>query len=370
MVLDDLALKIINEVRKLIQEDIIIINTKGIIIASTAPSRTGTFHEGSLIALKHGKTFIITSNDEKRLKGVKAGINLPIFFENEMVGVIGITGNPELISPFGEMLRRMTELLIRENYYTNQIDLRQRALETFVFDWIQQENWDDSFIERSKMLNIDLTKSRQLLIFEWDYQNEVPVDTSQLIQEWNNRYREDILIRWGNNRLLVLLIAEESIIGRDQMINIVDEFIKSRLNLTFSVGVGQPTAPKLLNKSYHQATRALKVAIRTKSIVYDENLTLDLILQELSQDTKHTFINRTIALIIEEEDLFETIQEFIRQNQSLKNTASSLHIHINTLLYRLNKITELTKLNPRNIQDLCKFYIGINLLDDSTKKHL
>ncbi|MEH6938110.1 sugar diacid recognition domain-containing protein [Bacillus sp. JJ664] len=371
MILDELATKIINEVRKLIHEDIIIINTDGVIIASTDQARTGTFHEGALIAIKQGTTFIITTEDEKRLKGVKAGINLPVFFQNEIIGVIGITGEPDLISPFGEMLRRMTELLISENYYTDQIELTQRGLEAFVFDWIQQDEWDESFYERAQMLNIDLTFQRQVLIFEWEHQSKLS-DTRQIIFDWNNRQSDELFIRWGNNRLVVLCRVEQSS-TKSQNLKLVESilyYVQSRLHLKIATGVGQPTHPKQLSKSYHQAVRALKVSSKTNSIVFDEDLTIDLILQDLSNETKSTFIERTIAPIINEKELFITIEEYIKHNQSLKNTAQSLHIHINTLLYRLNKITELTNLNPREIHDLSKFYIGINLLDDSTKKHL
>ncbi|XZF75481.1 CdaR family transcriptional regulator [Bacillus sp. AL-1R] len=371
MVLDELALKIINEVRKLIQEDIIIINTDGIIIASTDPARTGTFHEGSLIAINERKTFTITSDDENRLKGVKSGINLPIYFQNEIVGVIGITGNPEQISPFGEMLRRMTELLIRENYYTDQIDLQQRTLEAFVFDWIQGIEWDDYFYERSTMLNIDLNSIRQVIIFEWENTNMLPVDTRQLIIDLANRNNDDVFVRWGNNRIVFLMKIDNTNkdIHKLQRIQDLYETIKSRLNSPIAVGVGQQITPKQLHQSYHQADRALKVALKTSSIIFDEDLTIDLILQELSQEIKKTFIERTIAPLLSEEDLFITMKEYLNQNQSLKNTAQSLHIHINTLLYRLGKITELTKLNPKDIQDLVKLYIGTYLLDESTKKH-
>ncbi|QKE75104.1 carbohydrate diacid regulator [Arthrobacter citreus] len=369
MVLNELALKIINEVRKLIQEDIIIINIDGFIIASTDPTRTGTFHEGSLIAINEGKTFTITSEDESRLTGVKAGINLPIYFQNEIVGVIGITGNPEHISPFGEMLRRMTELLIRENYYTDQIDLHQRALEAFVFDWIQDIEWDDPFYERSTMLNIDLNYARQIVIFEWENSNMLPIDTRQLLLDLTNRSSEDVLVRWGNNRIVVLMKVDDLNKDTLQRVNDLYEIIKNRLNFPIAAGVGQQILPNQLHKSYHQAVRALKVALKTSSIIFDVDLTIDLILQELSPEIKKTFIQRTISPILSEEDLYSTIKEYLNKNLSLKNTAQTLHIHINTLLYRLNKIYELTNLNPKNIQDLFKLYIGTYLLDDSTKKH-
>ncbi|WP_261391094.1 sugar diacid recognition domain-containing protein [Cytobacillus firmus] len=89
MLLPDLAEKIIAEVRQFLQEDIIVANTCGVIIASTDAGRIGNFHEGALLTIKHKEKLIITRKDQSRLQGVKAGINLPIFFKGETVGVIG-----------------------------------------------------------------------------------------------------------------------------------------------------------------------------------------------------------------------------------------------------------------------------------------
>lgn len=81
MILPELAEKIVKEVRKLMDEDIIVVNTDGFIIASTDQKRINTFHEGALIASQQKKKLIITREDQQKLKGVKAGINLPIFFQ-------------------------------------------------------------------------------------------------------------------------------------------------------------------------------------------------------------------------------------------------------------------------------------------------
>ncbi len=50
MLFPDLANKIVREVRRLITENIIIINIQGVIIASTDAKRIGQFHEGALAA--------------------------------------------------------------------------------------------------------------------------------------------------------------------------------------------------------------------------------------------------------------------------------------------------------------------------------
>jgi carbohydrate diacid regulator len=68
--LPKLAEKIVNEVRRLIGEDIIVVKTDGMIIASTDRTRIGTFHEGAVIVSKEKKKLIITKGGEKNSRGV------------------------------------------------------------------------------------------------------------------------------------------------------------------------------------------------------------------------------------------------------------------------------------------------------------
>jgi carbohydrate diacid regulator len=85
---------------------------------------------------------------------------------------------------------------------------------------------------------------------------------------------------------------------------------------------------------------------------------------ELTSDIKAEYIQRTIAPLLTEKDLLETLVELFKQNHSLKNTAQSLHIHINTLHYRLKKMEELTHLNPNSIHDLFCLYLAVLFLDE------
>lgn len=61
----NLASKIISEVQQAMKEDIILVDTKGIIISSTEKSRIGTFHEGATIVIKTKKYFILIRTKQK-----------------------------------------------------------------------------------------------------------------------------------------------------------------------------------------------------------------------------------------------------------------------------------------------------------------
>ncbi len=44
----------------------------------------------------------ISKKEAADLKGVKPGINLPISYQGDIIGVIGITGTPEAVEPFAD----------------------------------------------------------------------------------------------------------------------------------------------------------------------------------------------------------------------------------------------------------------------------
>ena len=366
----ELAEKIVNEVQKLINEDIIVVNTEGIIIASTDSSRVGKYHEGALIAVEKQMKLIISKEDERKFTGVKAGINFPVFFQNEAIGILGITGDPSTVTPFGEIIKKMTELLISENYYSSQFDWESRAMEAFIIDWLQSSELNDSLADRARLLDISLELDRKLCILELRNMS-APLSREIWSSIFTNRYllNTDLLSRWGNNRIVLLLDAtrEHSKAQVELKIKELCSYLDNLTGIATYAGIGQAVSPAALKDSYNQAGRALNIAGPERPIVFDEDLTLEMIFESLNTHLKEEFISRTIGPILEDNDLLDTLREFLMQNKSLKQTASSLHIHINTLHYRLKKIEELTGLAAGKTADLAALYLAITLLDKHTK---
>src|SRR5690625_2720938 len=71
---------------------------RGVIIGSGEQSRIGEMHEGAMNAIVQKRRVDIAVDQMKNLAGTKPGINLPIIFEDDIVGVIGISGEPNSIS--------------------------------------------------------------------------------------------------------------------------------------------------------------------------------------------------------------------------------------------------------------------------------
>ncbi|MGE7877369.1 PucR family transcriptional regulator [Peribacillus muralis] len=369
MQLSVVAEKLVHEVRKLIDEEIIIIDHTGTIIASTDNSRIGSYHEGAIHAFKNREKLIINKQDERSWKGVKAGINLPIFFNQEAVCVIGITGEPNLVSPYAELLKKMTEMFIQESYHIEREESQSRLMEFFVFEWHQLETFDEPFLQKAKLLGVDVHVDRVLILGEFKTEKVIEPHVWRALQIYvRQQHPLDIVVRWGRNQF-VLLSAADHFGTRDQQLMKLRK-LQSKLEgssgYKVCVGVSSHMSGAAFKKAYFKAERSLKIAYASEGIIFDEDLKLEVLLDEVSSETRQEYVARTIEDLLPNEELLKTLSMYFACDLSMKDTAVALHIHINTLHYRLKRIEDLTELNPRKLADLVKLYLALRILGKHT----
>lgn len=66
-------------------------------------------------------------------------MNLPIFFNGEIVGVVGLTGLPEQIRNYGELVRMAAEMIFQEMILIEEIQWDERLKEELVHQLLQHE---------------------------------------------------------------------------------------------------------------------------------------------------------------------------------------------------------------------------------------
>lgn len=364
MSIHHLADKIIHVIKSLIDEQIIICDTNGMIIASTDPDRVGDYHEGSNHVIENKEQLVITKQLATELKGVKTGINLPLCFHQSVIGVIGITGEIEKVKPFGEIVRKMTELLINENNYHEQLEFEHRAVETFLFDLLQSRKVTRPLLDRAETLGISLDGTKQVILVAINQEDSMI--QKRVWQFMKNVIPEkDILIRWGNNRLFWMHTLPQSKQIKPDFLRMLQQDCESHFSIALHIGIGDVATSHELYRSYEQALTALHYSTDSR-ISYHMDLQLELCLHDISDDTKKEFISRTIGDLLEHKQLLETLKIFLENESSLQKTADTLFIHINTLHYRLAKIHQMTGLDPKRFKDLTNLYLAILFLEEHT----
>ena len=110
----EMAVSIIQELRPIINFDINFIGNDGVIIASTDSNREGHLHAGAIKLASNNLDQLIIYKDHD-YEGCKKGINLPLTIDNRRIAIIGITGDPKDAIKYGNIVKKMTELLIQSH---------------------------------------------------------------------------------------------------------------------------------------------------------------------------------------------------------------------------------------------------------------
>lgn len=372
----DIARKIVKEVRQVINDDIIVVDINGYIMASTQISRIGTLHEGAQRVLRSKQKLYIDKESAKVLKGVREGISIPIMFEGQVIGVIGVTGDPKQVEPIAELIRRMTELIVQESSHKEQLEWKKRGLESYFFEWVNLTTVDSDFLNRGVLLNIPVHKPHICCLLQFDVSNMNNTDSHWMQRDILDMFQKifskqnDFIIRWGPG-LYLLIKNYNSGYNRSSFVYQLGEFKKNfeyRYKNSLSIGVGKTPGTHVINRSYKEAKKALKISIKKNEIIFYEDLVIDVILEEIPQEMREEFLESTMRKLLHHTELVDTLQCYIKNNQSIKKTASEMHLHINTLHYRLKQIKEITSIDPKETSGIVLFYLSIAFLHDMLKE--
>lgn len=321
------AQTIVNRMMKDIPYNINIMNHEGIIIGSGNTNRVGSLHHGAVKAITQGETIEIYQDEEF----VKKGINIPIELDGNIIGVVGISGEVDIIRPFGKLLRSAVILLINQIIAIEKETSEQHLKQEFFHLLINTETvYTQQIIQRGLHYSIELTKPAQVIYIE---------NISTLSE-----------LELSHKALFKLSPASYCVILQDE---------RAFASLIKDIRIAIPSAYIAISKwnvsiaeSYLQAKSAMRIL---KGLNMDERF-IDYANCEFTSDmlrlSRGQLINEhTMQLMKCDDEMIQTLQVYLNCNLNLNETASKLMIHRNTLSYRLNKIHALTGKDPKKFID-------------------
>lgn len=352
-----LAQQIVQSLGDIINQDINYINNNGIIIASTDYTRINSFHRASLECIKKRAIFVIDYDDQ--YEGVKKGINLPVYFENEVVGVIGITGNVEEVEKYGTVIQKMTEILLKENWLKDN-KTKKREINRNLIDAIINDKLDSfSFIPESLNNSLKYIVVSDLSVI---LKNKDIVETEYLTNKIleifeNNHNFENIFVTIIYQQLIIIHL-ESNIYNLENFLNTTKKIIKTKFeNISLNFGISQRFYNlNSAKKYYNQALDALSWSINfgfTKEILYYENMDIGILLTAINKKNRLNFVNKILKNIDKQEIKFydNLLNIYGKHNGSIKLISKELFMHKNSIQYRLNKLKELTGYDARIYND-------------------
>ena len=392
-----LAQQIVDRTINIIGKNINIMNEKGYIIGTGDRNRLNQYHEGAALVIKSKKKLFIYPENKKNLIGVKPGINLPIEDNKQIIGVVGITGNPDEVGPFGEVIKMTVEMMLQQEVLLKEVALEKQAKENFIHDLISGRigNDDDLFIARGQIVGYDITLSRVAIlinIYRFEktaqsslkkfsglkegeiYLQRIKNDVLRTLRDLFINQPQDIVSYIGGDRFIVLktiniydkpeIIREKSVVNGQKIKNT----ILTQRKFQASIGIGEyHSGIRGMMRSYKEACRAMEIGSKMgdkKGIHHIAYLGISRLFSEISLETRNDFIsyiykdntNKKLKPIF-----LETLQAFFENNMNVTDTAKKIYVHRNTLLYRLEKIKKYTGLDPQKFDHALQLYIALKL---------
>ncbi|MDD3429005.1 MAG: sugar diacid recognition domain-containing protein [Oscillospiraceae bacterium] len=361
------AQRIVEEIGKTIQQNINMMDENAIIIASTDATRIGHFHEGAYRVIAENLPELCIT-PELATSTTRTGVNLPITHLNHIVGVIGITGAYEQVIGYGKIVKKMTEILMRESTEQDEKRMDLRVRSRFLEDWVLSNRplSSQSLPERAAVLGIDITLPRRVLVSSvQDLDKYVDTTSGQQLIEKVEETIAAIIEQDGSNMILrnnarqILIVRAAPDKHLEALANRLCYMALTKFSVYLTIGIDGNASD--IHLAYIQANKSWRAA-RSKHIqlLAYRNITFELFLGEISKPTKVEYLHKIFAGCNYEEisQWIYLTETYFSAEGSITQAAANLFIHKNTLQYKLKKLEELTGYDIRLPSNAPVFFIA------------
>lgn len=367
------ASQILREMKSLVHHDINLIDTQGVIFASTNPARVGQFHPGALRILREGLSELnVRENDGS---GMQPGVNLPIYLDGQLEGVIGITGDPAEVGVFGGVMRRMLEIMLEDLRRKDLDSTVEQARALFLENWLfsAEPDWKE-LEQRGRLLEIDISQPYVLLriqLFDVSAPGGAPLlpdelHSAAIVQAIQNELpaRRGQCCAALRNQILVLLRQmplSDTVLLAQRLCRVAGRGYPASVQAYG--GISSSGSGAELRRCYLQASTACTLASRSSkgNVLYYDRVSLEFLLQSvprlLRDDLRESVFTRCPAQDVPA--YARLIRLFFGSGGDLNRCAAALGVHRNTVQYRLERLTQLTGYDLRRPGDAAILFLAV-----------
>ena len=385
-----LARQISDKTNQVLKRDLIIADLSGQILAG---SPQHVFVPEALSAAQTGRS----SNSDFENRQTKWW---PFVYDERTIAVFGLPLDTGPITQEAvTLLQGLAEVIVYQHFLLDKIQSAERVRADFLRQLLTAPSIDPADIHRqADILQLNLRVAQSVILIHLDgfedairskhpelssEEQQLQIDSAaesinNLIRDGFKKLAENLVAYLGENHYILLkgLIGESLTTlntirqmnekaGQTQGILMAGTF-----DHPITIGVGQ-YYPDLagLRKSYQDAKLALEVGTKVWGIGRVYHIThvgMFITLAGTTQERKAELAHQILSPLLRDEQLFKTVQTFLACGLNLTDAAEKLHIHRNTLIYRLDKTKKLINLDPRHFDDALQIKLGLMFYGDQT----
>lgn len=372
---ENIAENIVREISSTIHQAVNLMDDTGKIIASTNPKRIGTLHKGAEKIIRERLECLEIYTDGE-YQGSNVGINIPVSFKGNIVGVIGISGEWSQIEPYINLIQKTTEALVLNSYLQKREDEAQKKQQQYLYRLLfeKREKLPEDFLEESSILGLDLSLRRRCVCISFaDREGGFPDEIRELLDSMEtwirtvHEYGKECIVFREMAQLTLFWITE----GKEQeaVDRELEEFERElrrrytlRKDIHMKIGVDDRSYSGLeLRMGRRRAEKSLKAAMVGADIVYYIDMTVGVFLSEITDESKWEYIQKIFCNMKREDITYwvKLLELFYECDGSIHKTSERMFIHKNTLQYQLKKLASITGYDPRSIRNAAVYQNAI-----------
>jgi carbohydrate diacid regulator len=314
---------------------------------------------------------------------------IPFAYGGNVIGYIVLEHKMPNHDEIAPLIRSIAELVMHQSLVLAQIPRQDERLDKFIYDLLNQPQPEWALLAaEARLFDIELDRPRIAIVIQIDD----PALTARFQDPSTDREIRLTRYKFGINRALDsfytssranvvsylggtsfcilkdLLASDETDLPAGlesfkKSLNAIYGILKSELKLPATVGVGN-YHPGLegLRQSYHEAISAIELGAQTWDVdrIYhiDDFGVVAPLLSGVDESNIY-FSRELLERLGENNEIIQTLEAFFNFDMSLTRTADMLKIHRNTLVYRLDRITETLGLDPRAFEDAVQIKLAI-----------
>lgn len=371
-----LAQDIVTRTMRIIPFNVNVMDEHGVILASGSPARIGELHAGALLALAKKLTVEVDAASAKHMHGAKPGINLPLTVNGQICGAVGLSGAPDEVRQFGELVRLTAEMILEQANLTNELQRDSRYREAFVLSLIRFDPAGRADLEAwGKRLGMHFERTQAVFVLELGSEladADLALTEIQRLQMRILERQPGALTATVGPREMVIVEVFDASPGRggealgQRRLHALGAIAQEecRHAFTLAMGIALPGI-EAASVSYQSAKAAARVGRqrhpdRNQFSYYD--LSLPVLLSGLGSGWQADQLRQPVARLRAHDKssqlLRRTLDAWFANDGNVAATANALHIHRNTLDYRLHRIAEVTGLDLGRTEDRLLLYVS------------
>jgi len=369
-----LAQEIVTRTMRIIPFNVNVMDASGVILASGNRERVGELHAGALLALAKKLTVEIDAAAARKLHGAQPGTNLPLSVGGQLCGAVGLSGAPDEVRQFGELVRLTAEMILEQAALASELQNNSRYREAFFLNLIRFEAAHRPELESwARRLGLDLGRMQLVFLLELQPEQEAAGGALHDIQRLQMRLlarREDALTATVGPSEMVLLDSWDPArkgfeTTPQRRLDLLAQLVREECELPFTLAMGI-ALPGLEGvavsyQSARSASRLGRLRMPQQQVFSYYDLALPVLLSGLDSGWQAHQLRMPIARLAGDKSramLRTTLDTWFAQDENSAATAASLGIHRNTLDYRLRRIGELTGLDLARSEDKLLLYVS------------